>query len=122
MNLNIKGKTQDDVITLSDRFSIWRDQYQWFLYDFSKGRKREDGTLKKLPTPTYHPKLEQLVSFMTQLSAREAKTLDEICVCVGTLNAEILKVVSGYVEPLGITPSDAAEKLRKKGASDPDKE
>ncbi len=113
-------KTQDDVITLSPRFSLWRDQYQWFLYDFRTGRYNDKHKLKKLPNPTYHPKLSQLVDYMVQLKAREAETLEDIAKTVGVLNAEILTVLSGYVEPLGITPSDAAEKRKKAAKTDPE--
>ena len=109
--MNKKEKTQADVIILSNRFSLWRDYYQWFLYDFHDSRERENGTLKKLPSPTYHPKLEQLVSFMTELTAREATELVHIETLVNTHKFQIYDFLKKQLAPLGLTPSDAASKL-----------
>lgn len=108
-------KSQNDVITLSERFSLYRDQYQWFLYDFHDTRLKADGTPKKLPTPTYHPRLEQLVDHMVQKQARDAKVLIEIVDHVAMLSLDIMSALEGFLEPLGVTPADAAVKLRERG-------
>ena len=123
---SIKARTQNDVITLCPRFSVWRDSQQWILYDFLGTRLKKDGvSLKDLPSgnnpnKTYHPKLGQLMDHMVEHSSKEMTELRGIVTAVEILQAGIEFAVKGYLAPLGITPADAAQTLNKAPAVDAD--
>lgn len=103
-------RVQSDVIFVSERFSIWRDQYQWFLYDFHESRYRKDGIEKKIPGPTYHPKLSQLVSFMVEAKIKEATALNQIVDYTNEIKRDILQHMKTVTVLWGKTPSDTCEK------------
>lgn len=109
-------RTQADVIYVSERFSIYRDQYQWFLYDFHDSRYKKDGTEKNIPGPTYHPKLSQLVSFMLEAKIKEADTLQQIVEHMDQIKQDILEHMQKTTITWDKTPSDKCEK-RKEEAS-----
>ena len=109
-----KGKTQHDVIPISERFSCWRDKYQWMLYDFHESRFNNKGELKILPSPTFHPKLSQLVDFMVEsLTKEEAESLKNIVVSVNTHKYQIYTYLQKTLAPIVITPADAAEQFKQ---------
>ena len=110
-----KEKTQADVITLSNRFSCWRDKYQWILYDFGKSRLNEEGEPKKLPNSignkTYYPRLTQMMDHMIQVAPEDVNNMGSILTEICKLQTQILEVLEGHLEPLGMTPADATNKL-----------
>lgn len=104
-------RMQADLIFVTERFSVWRDHYQWFLYDFRNGRLKEDGTEKKIPRPTYHPRLEQLVDFMVEgVMREEAISLESIVERVNTHKFQIYDHMQTVLQPWGRTPAESVEK------------
>lgn len=113
--LEIKGKSQDDIIYVSEEFSLWRDKFQWILYRFPNGRLKENGELKNLPSgmspnKTYHPHLEQLVDYLVECQIKEATDLEDIHVVVQQIKDDILWHMKMVTKPWGKTPAETAYK------------
>jgi len=116
---NAHKRDQNDLITLSSAYSLWRDRYQWILYYFPNSRYTKSGKLKDLPSGespnrTYHPRLEQLVDYLVENDTKAAEDLSMILGEVVGLKDEIKNMLEGYLEPIGVTPADAAHTLRNK--------
>lgn len=104
-------RTQDDLIFVTERFSIWRDKYQWFLYDFHGSRLDKKGDPRKPPRPTYHPKLSQLIDSMVENVMREeAENLRHVETLVNTHKYQIFDYMQTILQPWGKTAADECEK------------
>ena len=115
MTLNIKRKTQDDVIFIDERFSLWRDRFQWILYKFPNGRLKEDGTKRDLPSgissdKTYHPTLEQLVDYLVEAEVKEVEALEDILPALYEIKDDILECMETCTEPWNKIPAKTTEK------------
>ena len=65
------------MIKINDQFSVERDKYQWLLHDTKDGISKKGEPIKVTRT-TYHPKLEQCCSKISERMMGECESVQEI--------------------------------------------